>query len=111
MGLAVLASLTLVMRASGDDNTWNNASGNFIWSTTANNWSLSPLHWDNSFDDTAIFSSSAVGVVGTINVTSAVDVRGMNFQVNGYTINGTSPINLVNGGSSALGIQPGEIRV
>lgn len=105
--VALLALVFAAGRSPADDNTWTNSTGNRIWSNSANNWALAPSYWVNSLVDTAIFTSTGTG---TITVVGSLDLRGINFQANGYTINGGT-LSLVNYGSSALGIVPGEIRV
>ncbi len=79
------------------DVTWNNLSGSFLWNTTDNNWSTGA--WNNLNGDGAIFGATGVG---TISVTTPINVNSLNFNADGYTLNGPGALTFVNG-TSTLG--------
>jgi autotransporter-associated beta strand protein len=92
LALLVLAASTSV--ALGGDVTWDNngGTGDFNWNTSSPNWTGAA--WNNANGDGAIFSSTAAGVVGAINVPGAITANSINFSANGYTLNGTGSITL-----------------
>lgn len=65
----------------GGDLTWNNGSGNFVWSTSAVNWTGSP--WTNATLNNAIFGTTGAGA---ITLGEAIQVKNLTFNASGYTV-------------------------
>jgi len=63
--------------------TWNNGAGDFVWSSTALNWSGSA--WDNSNLTSAVFGSTGAG---TLTLGEAITAKDLTFNAAGYTIAG-----------------------
>jgi hypothetical protein len=79
------------------DVTWNNNDGTFLWNTTDMNWDIGA--WNNANGDGAIFGSKGVG---SISLTTPINVSSLNFTVDGYTLTGPSALTFV-AGTSTLG--------
>ncbi|HET9802419.1 MAG TPA: hypothetical protein VFP96_04235, partial [Candidatus Acidoferrum sp.] len=93
--LALALFLVIVAPLGAADVTWTNGAGNSLWNLTDMNWNTGV--WNNGNGDGAIFGATGVGA---INVTSQINVNSVGFTANGYTLNGTGPLTLVNGSSS-----------
>lgn len=82
---ASLFALTSGSSLSAADQTWNNGASNFIWDTSALNWS-GPSAWTNG--NNATFSSTGEGAV-TVNGTVSVGTLTLNSTANGsYSFSG-----------------------
>lgn len=81
--------------AVAGDKTWDNGSTDGLWNTSSLNWTGTA--WNNGAGDGAIFG---VLTPGTINVPGVINVNSIDFQGGGYTLNGTGPLNFVNGTST-----------
>src|SRR5438045_2105061 len=92
---AILAVASFVGSSRAADVNWDNGSGNFIWDTSSLNWTGAA--WNNSAGDGAIFGATGVGA---ISVPGPINVNSLNFTVDGYSLNGTGPLNFVNGTST-----------
>ncbi len=91
-----ILGLTAVPRsARAADSTWNNGSTNFTWDTSSVNWSTGV--WNNAAGDGAIFGPLGLGA---ISLPGPISVNSLNFTVDGYSLNGVGPINIVNGVST-----------
>ena len=86
------------------DNVWTGAAGG-LWNTTDANWT-NPTVWNNANADSAIFSGATVGAITT---TVPITLRGMRFDVNGYTITAPGALTFAAGGGGSLAA--GEIQV
>lgn len=72
-------------------NTWNNASGDFLWNLTSGNWTTTP--WVDG--DDAVFGAAGAG---TVSLGSPVTAQNISFTAPGYTIAGNSyPLTMVGG--------------
>ena len=72
--------------------TWDNGASNFIWSTSAANWTGSA--WDNVNLKSAIFGATGAG---TVTLGEPISAKDLTFNTPGYTITGdtlslTAPI-------------------
>src|SRR5687767_4584604 len=86
------------------DNVWTGAAGG-LWNTTDANWT-NPTVWNNANADSAIFSGAGVGFV---NVSVPITLRGMRFDVNGYSLTSPGALTFAEGGGGSLAA--GEIQV
>ena len=94
---ALVAAMALAAAhpAHAADVIWTNGSGSFAWNATHQNWGSGA--WNNAIGNEAVFGYSGIGA---INVDPAgVKVSSINFQADGYALNG-GPINFVPGGGS-----------
>ena len=83
-------------------NTWNNASGDRLWSATSANWT-SPATWADG--DSALFG--AVGA-GSITLGLPVAAHNLTFGAPGYAINGqANPLTLVGCAGSTITAEAG----
>ena len=83
------------MSARAGDVNWDN--GSTISSGTPPALTGPATVWNNASGDGAIFGATGVGA---INLTGPINVNSLNFTVDGYTLNGTGPINFVPGTST-----------
>ena len=65
--------------------TWDNGTSNFIWSTSAANWTGSA--WDNATLNSAIFGATGAG---TVNLGEPISAKDLTFNAPGYTIAGNT---------------------
>src|SRR4051812_3027210 len=94
-GAAAVAILAAASAAHAGDVNWDNGSANFLWDTSSLNWTGAA--WNNANGDGAIFGTTGVGA---INLPGPINVNSLNFTVDGYSLNGTGPLNFVNGTST-----------
>jgi autotransporter-associated beta strand protein len=91
-----LASLALCAGSASSafaaDQTWDNGGANFEWDTASLNWTGTA--WNNAGGDGAIFGATGAG---GLNLAGPINVNSLNFTVDGYSLNGTGPLNFVNG--------------
>lgn len=89
---------------TGGGGTWDVTTGNWTIDAGANN-----IAWVNANNDTAIFGSA----IGTVTLGAPITANGLTFNINGYTIAGTSPniltlagttptVTVTTGGDSAI---------
>jgi hypothetical protein len=78
----LLLAAILPPSTQGAANTWNNASGDFLWNWASANWA-SPAAWADGGD--AIFGATGVG---TVTVDAPVTVHNLTFNAGGYTVAG-----------------------
>lgn len=90
--LVVAVSSVVALPAMAGDVTWTNGSTNFMWDTSSANWNTGT--WNNAGGDGAIFTAAGVGA---ITVPGPINVNSFDFQVDGYTLTGPGPLNIVNG--------------
>lgn len=97
LSMVLLSAASLGGRnvALASDITWTNGSSNSQWDTSSLNWSSGA--WNNASGDGAIFGATGLGA---INVMGPVNVNSLNFSIDGYSLNGSGPINIVNGVST-----------
>src|ERR1043166_3388102 len=81
--------------ADASDVTWTNGSSNGLWDTSSLNWNTGA--WNNANGDGAILDATGAG---PINVVGPIQVNSLDFRVDGYSLNGTGPLNIVNGVST-----------
>jgi autotransporter-associated beta strand protein len=77
------------------DVTWNNSQGNFLWNTTDMNWSIGA--WNNANGDGAIFGATGAGA---ITLAQPINANSVSFTANGYSLNGSNALTLVDGTST-----------
>jgi len=101
--LALCAGSAVSVRAA--DVTWDNGSGNFQWDTVSLNWGdggggsrALDTAWNNAGGDGAIFG--LYGGVGPIDVVGPINVNSLHFVTDGFVLNGTGSLNIVNGSST-----------
>lgn len=94
------AALTLLSLGSASnlavagDKTWDGFA-NSNWDTTSLNFGGTA--WNNASGDGAIFSGFGLG---NVNLPGAINLDSLNLTANGYTFNGTGPLNFVAGSST-----------
>jgi fibronectin-binding autotransporter adhesin len=93
--LLAAVSFSVSNQARAGDVTWTNGSSNSQWDMSSLNWNTGA--WNNAAGDGAIFNATGVG---PINVTGPINVNSLNFTVDGYSLTGTGPINIVSGSST-----------
>ncbi len=98
--MALLAGLSLGLRASAATLTWDVTAGDGAtvsdgdgaWSNGAGNWNTGAgdANWNNATPDSAILGAGSGGAAGTLTLGSAVTVGNLTFSApNGsYTVNG-----------------------
>ncbi len=64
---------------------WDNGAGNFIWSTSAANWTGSP--WDNVILKSAVFGATGAG---PITLGEPITAKNLTFDAPGYSIAGST---------------------
>jgi autotransporter-associated beta strand protein len=76
---------SVTLPPAGGDLTWDNGTSNFIWSTSANNWSGSP--WNNTNLSNAIFNSTGSGAV---TLDQPILLGNMTVNASGYSFTGST---------------------
>jgi len=109
LAFILVALLVTAERGRGANNVWTNATGNYVWSNTANNWQLQPYYWDNFYVDTAIFAPPQ-NIYSPISVDSAITVRAIRFDSGSYAFFGSGVLTLTSGNSGSLADGTIEVR-
>ena len=89
------SALAALGGARAADVNWTNANTDYLWDLVSPNWSTGA--WNNAAGDGAIFGATGTGA---ITLPGPINVNSLNFTVDGYSLNGTGPLNFVTGTST-----------
>jgi fibronectin-binding autotransporter adhesin len=91
--VALIAAGAAAQSAEAAVLTWNNGSGDFVWSSTSGSLDWSGAAWSNGSD--ALFASSGAGAV---SLGTPISANSVTFTAPGYSISGGNVLTVAGGG-------------